>query len=832
MNKIYEALQCFIGPDAITELRIFTKPRGGYIGYFDNLKDLSETAEKFSQRPTTTGIYYTPHILPQELLKRAPNKMRPASRGMGTRDKDVIAHKWLLIDIDPKRKSKTPSTDEEHDAALELAQLIGKYLNVQGFSIPAVIDSGNGYHLMYELEGAESSQKAAITKLLKQVLHTLHQKFSNQSAEVDVRVYNPSRIWRVPQTWSRKGTESTPERPWRKSKLACKPQGKTSRELLELIAREFDATQVKPTTTVALVSQLAAAATVVPGPKVLAKTKYDKLKTKLNAYLSKFFKPCEVQSPQDWSTGCKWVLRICPWDSNHTDSSAAVVLQASGVITARCHHELCEGHKRGAWYRLQDAIGTVFSRRSMGATTTRVAGLTDMGNASLLGRFCKNKALFVDDSVWFSYDETKWVLGSDRAAYNATKEVTTYWENAAYDEPDESRSKQIRKHMFRTEAFSNKRSMVGLASKLDEIACGIERFDTDPYDFNLTSGTLNLKTRELREHNPQDYLTRVSPVEYIPGAKCPLWEEFLSYILPDIQHRKCLQRFAGHWLTGNVDEQLMLFMGGTGANGKSTLISVLMEIFGDYAIVAPDNLLLATRGTEHPTGTADLRGARFVAQVEIDKGKVFNEAVIKKLTGGERLKARRMNQDFFEFPPTHKICVCANHRPIIKGNDEGIWRRIPVLPFEVRIPDKKKDRQLKTKLMQELSGIFNWMLVGLDAQLANGVAVPDSMWQKTREYKQEMDILGLFFEECCKRKDGYWVGQKILYQAYLRWNKELTQRPVNYRMFNRLMRERNFRNKIQSVSGKTTRTWQDISLLSAFSWGIDHPELAHVEVRS
>jgi putative DNA primase/helicase len=469
-------------------------------------------------------------------------------------------------------------------------------------------------------------------------------------------------------------------------------------------------------------------------------------------------------------------------------------------------------------------------------TTKKVPGLTDMGNAQQLSNLCGDDTRFiVDADRWYAYEKPVWIAGSDRAIYRTTTQVTGYWAQEAALEPDENKSKQIWKHMLRSEGAKSKYNMIQLASKLENLCARSSDFDSSPYLLNIKSGVMDLRTQKITPHAPSDMMMKLAPLTYVAGAKAPMWETFLARVQPNEEHRKCLQRFAGYWFTGLASEQVMLFMDGTGANGKSTFVNAIMAMLGSYAIVCPDNLLLATKSNEHPTGLADLQGSRFVSKMEIDKGKSFNEAMIKRLTGGERLKARWMRQDFFEFQPTHKICVGANHRPIIKGNDKGIWRRIPVIPFREEIPmDERVVDYENVMLRAEGPGIFNWVLEGLADFMNGGLQIPKSMWKETESYKLQMDVLGPFFEEACLLQEDTAPGtkiqveQRVLYQAYVRWLKELSGKPCGYRHFNRLMRERNYENIVGWYRGKTRRVWKGIDILPLFDWGMEHPDLGSV----
>jgi putative DNA primase/helicase len=212
-----------------------------------------------------------------------------------------------------------------------------------------------------------------------------------------------------------------------------------------------------------------------------------------------------------------------------------------------------------------------------------------------------------------------------------------------------------------------------------------EKLDTDPWLFNVENGTIDLRTGQLRPHNKADQITKLCPIRHDPDAECPRWRKFASEIMAgDKELIGFLRRLAGYWLTGSVRDHVLPIFYGSGANGKSVFLNTLLSMLGpDYGMTAPADLLLAKKGS-HPTELADLFGKRLVCSIEIESGRVLAESLVKALTGGENVRARRMREDFWEFRPSHKLAVAANHLPIVRGRDNGIWRRVALVPFNVK----------------------------------------------------------------------------------------------------------------------------------------------------
>jgi putative DNA primase/helicase len=271
-----------------------------------------------------------------------------------------------------------------------------------------------------------------------------------------------------------------------------------------------------------------------------------------------------------------------------------------------------------------------------------------------------------------------------------------------------------------------------------------------------------------------------------------VWLAFLDRIMArDSTLIGFLQRAIGYSLTGSVSEQVLFFLHGTGANGKSTLTTVLLQLLGDYGRQAAPGLLMAKKGEAHPTAEADLFGARLVVSQEIDQNRLLAEGTVKQLTGGDRMKVRRMREDFWEFTPTHKIWLSANHKPIVHGVDHAIWRRILLLPFAVTIPKDEWDLKLAEKLTAELPGIFAWAVRGCLAWRERGLDPPARVSAATQAYRTEMDSLGEFIAERCLIDPKASSPRSALFTAYKDWaEKAGYSKPLTSIGFGRQIGER------------------------------------------
>ena len=315
-----------------------------------------------------------------------------------------------------------------------------------------------------------------------------------------------------------------------------------------------------------------------------------------------------------------------------------------------------------------------------------------------------------------------------------------------------------------------------------------DAFDTNVWVLNCPNGQLDLRTGTLSEHRREDYITKLCPVEYGADAICPTWLATLDTCLNhNSELIDYLQRFVGYCLTGNASEQVLNIWHGTGANGKSTILNALMDILGlDYAMKANTNLLLRRRNPDHPTGLTDLHGKRLVACIESDDGRCLAEALVKELTGGDPIRARRMRENFWQFTPTHKIVLACNHRPAVQGMDHGIWRRLKLIPFTVVIPDEERDKDLPAKLRHEYPGILAWAVCGCFEWQRHGLGEPTAVAEATAVYRGGENVLENFFHENCIIAPEATVKAADLLAAYKNWSGE---RDLTTRKLTRMLTE-------------------------------------------
>jgi putative DNA primase/helicase len=366
-------------------------------------------------------------------------------------------------------------------------------------------------------------------------------------------------------------------------------------------------------------------------------------------------------------------------------------------------------------------------------------------------------------------------------------------------EQDLAKAHAVMKHCLKSEAAPRINAMLDLARSEPGIPILPAEMDRDAWLFNCANGTLELKTGKLREHRREDYITKLCGVEYHPSAKAPLFDQFLRDVFArntppaTADLIRYLQRLFGYCLTGAVTEHILPIFWGTGANGKSTLVNTILAMMGqDFAIKAMRDLFLARKQDNHPAQLARLFGKRLVVCVETEEGGRLDEVLVKELTGADPITARRMREDPWQFNPTHKAILVTNHKPEIRGTDEGIWRRQRLIPFTVCIPENRQDKDLSAKLLGELPGILAWCVRGCLDWQRSGLQTPREVLAATAQYRKEQDVVGAFIAERCRVYPTARCSAAQLYSAYCQWCRQNGEPEVPQRGFGLALTERGF----------------------------------------
>jgi putative DNA primase/helicase len=316
-------------------------------------------------------------------------------------------------------------------------------------------------------------------------------------------------------------------------------------------------------------------------------------------------------------------------------------------------------------------------------------------------------------------------------------------------------------------------------------------------------------TGEFTEHKQENMITKIANAEYDPQADCPLWKKFVREIMDyKTDLITFVQTAAGWSLTGDISEQTMFILFGSGANGKSTFLNTIMHLLGDYATAAPTESFMKKNNDQYTNDIARLRGTRFVTTTEAEQGRRLSEPLIKKITGNDQMTARFLYGEFFSFTPTFKIWMATNHKPVIKGTDYGIWRRIKLIPFTARIAESRQDKDLEAKLRRETNGILNWLLEGAARWKRERLQAPAVILNATDEYRGEMDVIGTFLKERCRVDFDLAIRIKELYKAYADWCDENKEHAVSERFFTLRLKEMGYEQKRTAEA----RYWSGIAI--------------------
>lgn len=363
---------------------------------------------------------------------------------------------------------------------------------------------------------------------------------------------------------------------------------------------------------------------------------------------------------------------------------------------------------------------------------------------------------------WLMWDGQRWRAEETLAATDLIRHVCRH---------EAVRAKTI-KVAAKLAASSTVGGVERLARSDRRHAATADEWDADIWLLNTPGGIVNLHTGRMHPHNRHDRMTKTASAT--PRGSSKIWLNFIAQVTQgDQKYADYLQRFAGYCLTGSTQEHALFFLYGTGANGKSVFVNTLFTLLGDYAANAPIDTFMEARSDRHPTDLAGLRGARFVGATETEQGRRWNESKIKEITGGDRVSARFMRQDFFTYVPQFKLVIAGNHKPAIRNIDEAMRRRLHLIPFTVTVPPEKRDKQLQEKLLVERDGILAWALEGCLSWQQNGLTPPQCVVDATDEYFDEEDTIGEFLEEECQQHPQ---AREAVADVFERWRQRTEKR--------------------------------------------------------
>ncbi|MGE6344107.1 phage/plasmid primase, P4 family [Bacillus mycoides] len=424
--------------------------------------------------------------------------------------------------------------------------------------------------------------------------------------------------------------------------------------------------------------------------------------------------------------------------------------------------------------------------------------LTELGNAERIAYYHGENVRYCNELEWLIWNGKHWHEDSKRQIEAITAKTlrALYGEAKATDDKYQSKmlhdwAKKCERRSIRINSILDVKPMVSVRKK---------ELDSHGFLFNCDNGVIDLKTGELLPHDRDLLLTKLSPIKYDRNAECPNWKAFMESIFktpagePDHELINYLQKAIGYSLTGVTKEQVMFFLFGNGRNGKSTFINIIQDLLGDYGRQTNSDTFLKKRNDSGINNdVARLDGARFVSAVESEEGQQLSEALVKQITGGEKMSARFLRQEYFEFTPEFKVFFTTNHKPIVKGSDEGIWRRIMLIPFTITIPKDKIDYDLPDKLAKEMPGVLRWAVEGCMKWQTEGLRAPEAVKAATAEYREDMDILAPFIDENCTVNSSVRIEAKSMYENYTKWCYQNNELELKNRAFYRQLEVRGFK---------------------------------------
>ncbi len=758
-------------PGEVRELRIPQHNKYGWTasGYFDDPAALTKAAEDYDGK---ANLYITLNLVNPALMARASNHVNERAQNT-TADGDILQRRWFFLDIDPVRPSGISSTEAEREAALTTLTSVTSFLSSAGWPEPVTAMSGNGYVALYRIDLPNTTETAA---LIKAVLESVASRFNTPTVNIDPVVYNASRTIALIGTTKVKG-DDLPDRPHRRSCLLSVPPG--------ILAVGVDQLQA--------VAKLGVGSVTQSGNSKVNTSGCESLRDALDKHGIEY----KVQPPD--AQGVTWYhVRRCPFHDDGKDFECGVGQRLpDGPLAGKCFHP--EGTGKG-WREWKEAldISVGHNGQDSSLSTHGVSGakaedslrLTDTWNAHRLVNSHKDDLLWCEAfKHWFVWDGTRYARDLTREVERrAERTVADLYEHAG-TLPTSDERRRMAEWAISTESRYRLTNMVESAKRM--VPVHPNEFDRDPLLFNLLNGTIDLRTQRLQQHKRAERLTKLSEVQFDPSATCPLWLAFLDRVFAGNQNLVGFtQRLFGYCLTGLLTEHIIVILYGTGANGKSTLLHILRSLAGDYAHHCRPEVFTAKRNDSQGFEMVSLAGARVVTASETGSGRRLDEALVKEMTGGEPITCAPKYGEFFSFQPVFKPLLATNHKPEIRGADEGIWRRVLLLPFAVTIPEGERDGDLPRKLEGELSGILNWALDGVKEFLSTGMGTPEEVRSATADYRAEQDVLANWIQERCTLGSQESDEYAALYGDYIAWCEDNKEEPINKARFSSSLDER------------------------------------------
>lgn len=446
---------------------------------------------------------------------------------------------------------------------------------------------------------------------------------------------------------------------------------------------------------------------------------------------------------------------------------------------------------------------------------------TDTWNAERFAARYKGQLAYVPArGFWIEFDGVVWQADDLRHVTQIAMEFSkdllieaSQKLTQAHQERDTEKRKMLvaqanalSNHALKTQSKRGLDSMISLAQALMSVSQS--KIDARDDLFAAKNCVYDLIKHEARPGQPDDLLMLQARASYSPHATAPKWEKFLEEVQPDPEVRFWLQKFVGYCLTASVDEQKLVVFQGGGANGKSVFVEALKKVIGSYAKTVQFDTFVEREGEGIRNDLAALTGVRLVVAQEGQDGVRLDEGTIKQMTGDDEVTARFLHREFFTYKPKLKPVLVTNHKPVITGTDNGIWRRVVLVPWLVTIPSDKRDKKLSGKLAGELDGILQWALQGLRMYQEDGLELPRAIEIACADYRADSDLIGHWVADKCIVKDTAVSTSTAIYESYAEWSRGFGHRPLSQKTLSDKLKERGF----QQARSNSSRGWSGIGI--------------------
>jgi putative DNA primase/helicase len=411
---------------------------------------------------------------------------------------------------------------------------------------------------------------------------------------------------------------------------------------------------------------------------------------------------------------------------------------------------------------------------------------TDAANGELFAMIHGGHLKYVTDAGrWLRWDGKRWTHGYEGDLIQAAKEVSESLLHHATKLRGEETKKAAFAWGLKSANIGRLQAMISMGASEPDVRVMAADLDHDPMMLNVDNGTVDLMRGTLNQHDRSDYITRIVPVTYDAEATCPRWFQFLDEVFDSDQELiSFVQRAVGYTLTGDTREHALFLLWGNGCNGKSVFIEIMRCILGEFAVATPMATFTTKRDGSTPTNDlAMLRGARLVSVQESEETAGFSESLVKQITGGDAITARFLHREFFTFTPQFKPWIATNHKPRVRGTDDGFWRRVRLIPFTVSFLNRQ-DKTLFQTLRNELPGILNWAIDGCISWQSMGLGHASAVDNATASYRSESDSIAIFVSDCLvvNPDADIEISAKRVYSLYLKWCEDNGEKPKSKKM--------------------------------------------------